>query len=215
MYSSNLSKYVTKGYGVAPDKKRYRKRVVGPILLFVLGGIVPGIILRSYWLQMTFSLLVIATISTLTVFVVSSKSLTLKRCLIIDSIIYSAWVSEISILELMYFSMWQGVQGTILLLYLPTLVLPVLMGLKTHRVLMKDTEYDPENEVQSKIKLSGFFAGILGMNFAARFRHVEQGVAIIIVLICFAVLNCFMSLGLLSIQKLYYLRKYNISEPIN
>ena len=49
------------------------------------------------------------------------------------------------------------------------------------------------------------------MNLAAIFRDVDQSTAAIVILICFTILNGFMSLGLLSFQKLYYLNKYDCS----
>ena len=45
------------------------------------------------------------------------------------------------------------------------------------------------------------------MNFAALFRNAEQSVIVIIILICFTIVNSILSVGLLSIQRLYYLNK--------
>ena len=53
------------------------------------------------------------------------------------------------------------------------------------------------------------------MSFAAIFRDMDQIVAFIVVLLCFSILNGFMSWGLLSVQKLYYIKKYNLSDTLD
>ena len=55
--------------------------------------------------------------------------------------------------------------------------------------------------------MSSFLFGIMGMNFAAIFRNMDQAAAIIVMLVIFTTLNIIFSFGLLSVQRLYYLSK--------
>lgn len=210
MYLENISKYITSGAIFAKNKKAYRKNSSGPVLLTILAGIVPGVVLRGYYLCLTAILVILAFSCALSVYRITSNILTLKKKLILETIIYGTWVSELSILEFMYFTMWKGVNFWVLLIYLPVILVPIFAGIKANK-MMKGLNYIPKSIAQNNIRVVGFFAGILGMNFMAIFRNIDQSIAIVIGLLCFSVLNGFMSLGLLSIQKLHYLKKYNLS----
>ena len=128
----------------------------------------------------------------------------------LDVVISGACVLNISILELMCFTMWKGFTTWLLLIYLPVIFIPLYFGIKTYNELKKP-DYDPKKISKNSTKRSFFFYGILGANFAAIFRNVDQSVAIIIVLLCCSILNGIFSFGLLSLQKLYYMKKYKIS----
>lgn len=210
MYLNNIFKYVSTGSIFGKEKKIYRKNSIAPVLLTLMAGTIPGIILGKYWIYMTFALWIISITCILTVFLISSKKITLKRCLCMDICIFGAWVLDLSILELMYLTMWKSFNLWFLLIFLPVILIPFFSGIKTHKTL-KNSEYNFNKNVKSNIKTIGFLSGILGMNFAAIFRNIDQNVAFIVVLLCLSVLNSFMSLGMLSLQKLYYIKKYNIS----
>ena len=106
--------------------------------------------------------------------------------------------------------MWKGFTPWFLLIYLPVILIPLFQGIKIHKALKKP-DYDPQKIAKVNTKVSLFFYGILGMNFAAIFRNVDQSIAFIVVLFCFSILNGLMSLGLLSLQKLYYMKKFKIN----
>ena len=158
---------------------------------------------------MTFFLWIVSITCILSVFLLSSKEMTLKRCLCMDICIFGTWVLNLSILELMCFTMWKNFTPWFLFVYLPVILVPLFSGIKTHKELKK-SGYTSKRLVRN-VRTIGFLSGILGMNFAAIFRNVDQGVAVIVVLLCFSILTAFMSLGLLSLQKLYYIKKYSIS----
>ena len=208
MYFDNVQLYVSNGY--KRSKASYRKACIGPALLGVMVGLVPGVILKSYWLYMSVILLIVSLACILIVFVLSSRDLSLTKRLCLDTVIYGVWVLELSILELMYFTMWKGLTPWFLLIYLPVILVPLFSGIKIHKALKK-SDYNSKKIVQSNLRTISFLSGILGMNFAAIFRNADQGVAFIVVLLCLSILNAFMSLGLLSLQKIYYIKKLNIS----
>jgi len=208
MYFDNVKLYVSNGH--KRSKESYRKACIGPALLGVMAGLVPGVILRSYWLYMSVTLLVVSLACILIVFWGSSRDLSLTRQLCLDTVIYGTWVLDLSILELMYFTMWKSFSPWFLLVYLPVIFVPLFSGIKIHKALKK-SDYTSQKVAQSNVRTIGFLSGILGINFAAIFRDVDQSIAFIVVLLCLSILNAFMSLGLLSLQKLYYIKKLNIS----
>ena len=207
---NSMLQYVSTGSIFGKEKKTYRKNSIAPILLTLMAGTIPGIILKKYWLNMTFALWSISIICILTVFLLSSKEITLKRCLCMDVCIFGTWVLNLSILELMYFTMWKHFTPWFLFVYLPVILVPLFSAISTHKTLKK-SGYTARRIVRSNVRTIGFLSGILGMNFAAIFRNVDQSVAFIVVLLCFSILNAFMSLGLLSLQKLYYIKKLSLS----
>ena len=210
MYLDNIYKYLSTGSIFDEDEKVYRKNSFGPIILTILAGIVPGEILKGYWGYMSVAMILSSLACVLTVFKLSSYALTMKDSFVADAVIFGTWVIDLSILELMYFTIWQGFSLWFLLIYLPIILIPLFLGIKIYKALKK-SDYDPKKVTKSNIKVSFFFYGILGMNFAAIFRNVDQSAAFIVVLLCLNILNGFMSLGLLSIQKLYYIKKFKIN----
>ena len=210
MYLDNINKYLSIGSVFNEDEKVYRKHSFGPAILTIMAGIFPGATLKSYWGYMSVAMILISLACVLTVFKLSSYALTLKDSFWADAVIFGTWVIDLSILELMYFTIWKGFSWWFLLIYLPTVLIPLFLGIRIHKALKKP-DYDPKKVAKSNTKASFLFYGILGMNFAAIFRNVDQSIAFIVVLLGFNILNGFMSLGLLSLQKLYYMKKFKIS----
>lgn len=211
MYLDNISHYISTGSVFDMNNKIYRKNSIGPLLLTIMLGVVPGVILKSSWIYMTIAMVVISLTSVLTVFIITSKKLTLKKCLYLDTAIFGAWVIELSILECMYFLMWKGFNLWFLLVYAPVILIPLFTGIKIHKSI-KSNNFSTKKVAKDNVRTVGIMGGILGMNFAAIFRNADQSITFIVVLLCLVFLNGFMSLGLLSIQKLYYLKKYNLLE---
>ncbi len=208
MYLDNIRQYVALGSMFDEDEKTYRKHSFGPILLTLLAGTFPAQALKGYWSYMTVAMFLISIACVVTVFKLSSFVLTLHDALCLDAVIFGAWVLDLSILELMYFTMWEGFTPWLLLMYLPILVVPLFFGFKIYKALKSD-HYSTTKPAKGGLGGVGITAGILGMSFAAIiFRNVEQSTAVVVILICISLLNGFMSLGMLSLQKLYYLKKY-------
>ena len=158
---------------------------------------------------MTVAMILISIACVVTAFKLSSYVLTLPDALCLDAVIFGAWILDLSILELMYFTMWKGFTPWLLLMYLPIVVIPLFFGFNIYKALKND-HYNATKPAKGGLGPVGITAGMLGMNFAAIFRNVEQSTAVVAVLICISLLNGFMSLGLLSLQKLYYLKKYKL-----
>ena len=117
------------------------------------------------------------------------------------------WIIQLILIEIMYFSLIFQFYVFLLLLIIPIVLIPVLLGVKNHKEVCSEYIYNFKGVNRSRLRISGIIIGILGMNFAALFRNAEQSVIVIIILICFTIVNSILSVGLLSIQRLYYLNK--------
>ncbi len=201
-----ISQYVSAGSAFKEDEKLYRTQCFVPLVFALIGGMAPGAILGGFWPFLLIVMLIVSVACVITTFKLSSYGLTLHDAFCLDAVIYGTWVVDLSILELMYFTMLKGFTPWFLLIYLPVICIPLFVGIQTHRALKKGT-YLKKKTAKSGIGAIGFTAGILGANFAAIFRNVEQSTAIIIILVCLGIINSAMSLGLLSLQKLYYMKK--------
>ena len=210
MNSDNVYRYVSMGSMFKENEKLYRTTCFGPFLLTLLAGLTPGGILKGFWPFMSLAMGLVSLACGISVLVLASDFLTVKEALRLDVIIIGAWVFDLSILELMYFTMLNGFTPWVLLINLPVVFIPLFAGIKTHRSLKKP-DYNPKETAKINRKTSFFFYGILGMIFGAKFRNVDQNVAIIIVLSCFSIVNGILSMGFLSLQKLYYMKKFKIN----
>ena len=85
------------------------------------------------------------------------------------------------------------------------------MGIRTHRKLMKDTEYKANKIKKSQIAGVSFGAGLAGIALSRILcKNVDQATLMVVCLIGCAIIATLMSIGLLSILKLYYIKKYGI-----
>ena len=211
MNSDNVYRYVSMGSMFKENEKLYRINCFAPFLLTLLAGLTPGRALKGVWPFMSLVMVLVSLACGILVLVLASDLLTVREALRLDVIIIGTWVFDLSMLELMYFTMLKGFTPWVLLINLPVVLIPLFAGIIIHRALKKP-DYNPKETAKSNRKTSFFFYGILGMNLAAiLFRNVDQSVAIIVVLSCVSFLNGVMSMGFLSLQKLYYIKKFKIN----
>ncbi len=210
MNSDNVYQFISTGSMFNEDERLYRKTCFGPFLLTLLAGLTPGGILKGFWPFLSLAMALVSLACGISVLILATDFLTVKEALRLDVIIFGTWVFDLSILELMYFTILKGFTPWVLLINLPVVLIPLFAGIRTHRALKKP-DYNPKKTAKSNRKTSFFFYGILGITFGAIFRNVDQSVAIIIVLSCFSIVNGIMSMGFLSLQKLYYIKKFKIN----
>jgi hypothetical protein len=210
MYLDNISRYISTGSIFHEDEKIYRKTCFAPFLLTLFAGLTPGGILKGFWPFMSLAMVLVSLACGISVLVLASDLLTVKEALRLDVIIIGAWVFDLSMLELMLFTMLKGFTPWVLLINLPVVLIPLLAGMNIRKALKKP-DYNPKETAKSNRKTSFFFYVILGRRFAAIFRNVDQSVAIIVALLCFSIVNGAMSVGFLSLQKLYYMKKFKIN----
>lgn len=170
-------------------------------------GLIYGLILENYWTYLSLFMLVEFFVAVTIVIALSSRKLTIKRRLVIQLVINLSWILQISLIEIIVFTMTYGWHVCLLLLFLPIVVIPLLLGVRIS-IMLKKGNYISKKIKTNSLALGGTITGLIGMNFGAVFRNIEQGMAIILTLLVMLSLNCIFSMGLLYIQKLYYLIKY-------
>ena len=209
MYLENVKKYVTFGMDVNDDVGMWRKQGFGFVLLTVMTGTVPGVILRGHWIYLTLAMYLISIACMVSVFILTSQVPTLEEWLWIHFIVYAGWVLDLSILMLMYFTIWKGFFPWLLLMHVPAIIVPLILGIKIYHMLKSDN-YNPQKIAKGNFKTVGFSTGLVGVSFASIFRNVDHSTAFIIVLTIFTLINGLMSIGLVFIQKIYFMYKYKI-----
>lgn len=207
MNINNLIEYMKLGLTIKPDSKRFR-RLVGASGIWTIIGFLYGIILGGYWKYIAIIMVITFLCAVVGVFVLSRQCLTIKNRLILQSIIYLSWNWQLILLETIIFTMAYGFGVHVLLLHLPSVLIPLLLGMKTAKMLKRDTPFSSKPITLSKIRLTGGMAGIIGMNFVAVFKNMSQSTAIVIAVVCCVILNSIFSFGFLYLQRLYYLFKY-------
>ena len=170
-------------------------------------GLIYGSILKKYWIFISVFMVLAFFVATTIVITLSLGKLTIKKRVIIQTTINISWVLQISLMEIIVFTMTYGWRIWLLLLFLPTIVIPLSLGIIIH-IRLKKGGYATKKITNSSFALVGATTGLIGMNFAAIFRNIEQSKAIILTLIIMLLLNGILSIGLVDIQKLYYLFKY-------
>lgn len=212
MFQTNLRKYVTDISPIFSDKKFQRKLIIGALLFALISGIVPGFQMKEYWLFIACVMIFIAVIGTISVFVITAKSLDLKLILFVSSINVSVWIILLSLSELLFFTYWKGFHIELLLLFIPLIVIPIAESFRVSH-LLKKSEYKTREFKTGKSKPISFFGGLsIIYLIKALFHDVDQDKAMIILLVAAVILNSFFSFGFLIIQKLIYCIKYKISN---
>lgn len=209
MNIENAKLYIKNGLGFISTKKEFRKHSFAPLLIALLTGVVPGVVLGFPWCLITIVMLIVSLLTIFICFLYSKKVMTVKNRLILQLVVIVSWIIQLTLIEIMYFSLIFQFNISLLLLIVPIVLIPVLLGIKNHKEICSEKTYNSKGVNRSKLHISGITIGILGMNFAALFRNTEQSVVIIIVLICLTMVNSILSVGLLSIQRLYYLNRIN------
>lgn len=215
MNLDNLACRIANASFYGNDPELSRKLSFWPLGLVALIGVVPGFVMKSYWLYLTIALLVITISCVLIVNRITLSALTVERSLILDVIISGTCFLTLCILEFMYFTIWKGFNFGILFVYLPPISVLLLLGIAIHKVTMKDSEFNPTKK-SSNIKFGGAGLGTIGANLGALIAaNLDQDAIYIVALSCLSIVNCFMSLGLLSAQQLFYLKKYKLYERVS
>lgn len=204
MYIDNIANYIISGLGIPPEPKQFKLLISGPAI-WSLFCFVPGSVLGGYWLLLSILMLLSSFIAMILVFRLSSKELTIKRRLILQLIIYSSYVLQFSLSEMLIFTMKYGFNIFLLLLYIPLILIPVLLGFRNSKRLRKSVIFDLKQAAHSRVRITAMITGIIGMNIASFLKDVDQNTVVIILLTGCSLLNGIFSVGFLSIQRLYYL----------
>ena len=129
MSRKNLIEYLKNGSIMELSPKTYRILVYGSGGWSII-GLIYGLILENYWTYLSLFMLVEFFVAVTIVIVLSSRKLTIKRRLVIQLVINLSWILQISLIEIIVFTMTYGWHVCLLLLFLPIVVIPLLLGVK-------------------------------------------------------------------------------------
>ena len=134
---------------IVPQKYKQHIFVSGTLtLLWTLIGVRFG----SYWFYIAMFMLLVFISGIISVSKFLSRELTLKRKLIIQTIIYINWFIQISLLETIIFTYEYGWQIGIALLYLPSVITPIILSLTTS-IMLKKSAWHVKQSDQVKLQL--------------------------------------------------------------
>lgn len=207
MNIENVTQYVCGG--IVFDEKVYRVNSIVPLLFSIfLAPIVAGA-LNGFGAWMLLVMWAISIACIIAVFAFSKYGVTIMDFLYINAATISTWVLDLGLLEIMCYIRWRGATPWVLLVFVPVILIPTLLGIITH-INLKKPDYNPKKVSKGAPAFLGFASGISGMIFASGFKDASQETAFMLLFFCFFFLNALMSLGLISFQKLYYAKKYNL-----
>lgn len=199
--------YIESGLGIPPNGRQFRKIALGPCLFVLLCGLIPCVVLRGNWLILLFVMLATSFSITTTVFVISFKPLSLVSRLVMQSLIYSNFVMQLLLLEAMFYIITWGIDYGLIPLLLIPLLIPFIIGAANARKLSKNQTISGKGQY---IRWYSFaWTGVGGMLIAKTFlSQMSQKSAMAFVILAFTILSCIFAVGLLSYQRLYFLKKY-------
>lgn len=186
--------------------KDYRKFMLGSGLL-VLWGIVPGILLRSYWIYIGIAMLLIFVICTCITFSLMSKELTLKTKIVIQSLIFVCWYFQIGLISAIIFIHEYGINYKLIFLYLPSLLVCAFLFILTS-IMLQNGRFTPKINRSIQGFATGFTVAAMGWRLGSiLYNTSSQAATVQIILICFTIVNTILSVGFLNFQKMYYMHK--------
>ena len=207
MRDNKYINYIESGLGIPPHGKQFRKIALGPCLFVLLCGLIPCVVLRGNWLILLSVMLATSFSITTAVFVISFKPLSLVSRLVMQSLIYSNFVMQLLLLEAMFYIITWGIDYGLIPLLLVPLLTPFIIGVTNSKKLSKNQTISGKRH---HVRWYSFaWTGILGMLIAKTFlSQMSQKLAMAFVIFAFTVLSCIFAVGLLSYQRLYFLKKY-------
>ncbi len=187
-------------------RKNYKTFTLGSGFV-VMWGILPGIYLKSYWLNIGIVMLLTFVVCVCIVFMLMSKDLTLKRKIKIEATIFTSWYLQFGLLCAILFIHEYGINYKLSFLYLPSLLVCILLFFLTSAMLRSE-KLTFKKRISIKGLGIGVVAPLIGWRLAGLLDNsTTEDVAVPIALTCFTFVNTVISFGFLNFQKLYYLHK--------
>ena len=207
MNSNQYIKYIESGLGIRPERNQFRKIALGPFLLVLLMGVIPCVVLGGNWMILLIIMLVTSITITIVVFIISLKQLTIRNRLIMQAFIYSNWVLQTLMLQIMFYLITWGADFVLVILCMPPLITPLVLGLLNGKRLRSNSIILQKRSASVIFPFA--WGGIIGVLLAKSFFHSSTNkMVMLFVIVSLTVLSCIFSIGLLSYQRLFYLKKY-------
>ena len=214
LFEENLKNYILERCSPALTRYRCEKTITGTVVVMLLiGGIYPWFKLKGYFLLIPLVFVLINIFSVIKVYSVTSlksKVYGHRERLLMNCVISTTWFLDISLIELMHFFMTIGVHISVLLLYVPVILVPLIMGFIAHKNMRTKKRAVPKPVVAAGLGTSFFFYIWVTRMYRRYLRHNQLAFNITIILLL-AIMSTAASTGLTNIQRLYYMDKYNIT----
>lgn len=217
LFRENIKNYILERCD--PGLTRYwcKKTIIGTaVVMLLIGGIYPWFKLKGYLLLIPLVFVLINIFSVVKVYSVTSlksKVYGPRERLIMNCVISTTWFLDISLIELMHFFMTIGVHISVLLLYVPVILVPLIMGFIAHKNMRTKKRSVPKPVVAAGVGTSFLFYMRVTRMYRKYLRHNQLAFNITIILLL-AIMSTAASTGLTNIQRLYYMDKYKITfEP--
>ena len=210
MYLDNVKAHVLKGSLLGEEKNAYRIGSFLPSTAMIFACIFGGS-LREIFGNLLLAMFLISLACVIIVFKVSKYGLFLHEALWLDAVISVTWFLNISILELFCFLMVRNFTPLFFLIYLPNVIVPLLSGFLIWKSL-KNKNYGKKASMIPTITVGGLGLGLICRRISRLIlKDASQKQVFMFALVTLCLLNCGASLGFLSLQKLYFIKKYKIS----
>ncbi len=208
--------YIFSGIGTTSPKD-FRKQalgfIVGAGILLLLVGFFFGQVFRwCQWLGIAGTAVTI--ILAITVVLLSFKTISVKKYLILQIILYAEIIWIFTLSSVMLYVVWFGIDWWLFFLLILPSILPIYMGI-INRQKIKNGSYQKNKSGCSipVMTVGGGIAGMIGTHIGKSLGTVSQDVAYLVVIFCHSIVVFFMSIGFLSIQKLYCVKTLEKCDP--
>lgn len=211
--TNSIEIYIKSGLGIEPNPKNFRKFAWGSLLLVSYWGVPPGIILGKPWSFISILMIVSSLLAVIIVHITSKQEMTIRNRLLMQGLIYLNWVFQLSLVQILFFTMAYGFNIILIVICLPQIITPLVLGFWHANRLKKGTN-TVKTTLSTKLGLGFGWTGCLGLCFARLYtENISQHASIIFIILALSFLASIFSFGLLSFQRLYYYLK--LSNSIN
>lgn len=215
MNNTMLEEYILAGVSYLKSVKQFTIQGITPFLVVLCTGLFPGIMLGNYWLILSIMMLLTSFVLMVTIIVIARAALTLKKRLIIHILICFNWCFHFLMIETQWFTVAYGFNFMLILLYIPVIIIPVILGYRNAKRIKKGAPVSYPVSPSIGVGMGGLASGVIGIIIGKLFlQNVSNNVAINVVLICFSCVSSLLSIGFLSVQRLYYLQKLEKSTHL-
>ena len=204
----NYIEYIKVGVHMRYTRKNFISFVLVPSLLWPLFGAIPfGLLLSGYYELLSIAMITAGVVFAFVGIVFSLKTLTTKNRLIILIIAFLSFFIQNSLMSILFFTMHWGFNFILPAILLLPVALTVILFALIH-IKLKNNEPIYKTKVYARaatFSSAGFVAGSAIVKLLV--GNISQDTAFTIVIGGLLIINLFLILGFLNIQRLYYLTK--------
>ena len=215
LFEENVRNYILERCSPALTRYWCEKTITGTaVVMLLIGGIYPWFKFKGYFLLIPLVFVLINIFSVIKVYSVTSlksKVYGHRERLLMNCVISTTWFLDISLIELMHFFMTIGVHISVLLLYVPVILVPLIMGFIAHKNMRTKRRPVPKSVVVAGVGITSFFLNMRATRMYRRYLRHNPTAFNIVMIVLLVIMSTALSTCLLNIQRLYYMDKYKIT----